>query len=110
MTVNDLPRIDQLSIECASDLGPVRSREDSASPRPVNSNVGRASEMLSVESPSIIRAPTMNPAMRSIDKISRILMHSSRGVWNVESVQLTSELELGGQGSDRKSTRLNSSH
>jgi hypothetical protein len=55
--------------------------------------------MLSVESPSIIRAPTMNPTMRSIDKISRILLHSSRGVWNVESVKLASDFELGGQGS-----------
>jgi hypothetical protein len=41
----------------------------------------------------------MNPTMRSIDKISRILLHSSRGVWNVESVKLASDFELGGQGS-----------
>src|SRR5260370_14803648 len=97
--MNELPHIGQMTADCASDLVPDRSREGSAGPRSVKSNVSRASEMLSVESPGVIQAPTMNSAMRSIDNISRILMDSSRGVWNVESVQLDSEFELGGQGS-----------
>jgi hypothetical protein len=54
--------------------------------------------MFSVDGPRIVRASAMDPAVGSVDKILRILSLPSRLAWNIESVQLTSELEPGGQG------------
>ncbi len=53
--------------------------------------------MFSVDGPCSVGASAMDSAVGSVDNFSRTLLLSCRGVWNVESFQLTSELELGGQ-------------
>ena len=53
--------------------------------------------MFSVDGPRIVGASAMDSAVGSVDKFFRTLLLSCRGVWNVESVQLTSELKPGGQ-------------